>query len=34
MAVSLDRYVVLAIMKVILVCERPAVEPFLPDMVR
>ncbi|CAM9284004.1 unnamed protein product, partial [Ectocarpus fasciculatus] len=26
------RYVVLAVMKVILVCERPAVEPYLPDM--
>lgn len=32
--VSKNRYIVLAIMKVVLVCERPAVEPFLPDMVR
>lgn len=27
------RYVVLTLMKVILVCERSALEPFLPDMV-
>lgn len=28
------RFIVLATMKVILVCERQAVEPFLPDIVR
>lgn len=32
--VLFTRYIALAIMKLILVCERPAVEPFLPDMVR